>query len=117
MATKNKKDFSKPSEIQPSAAMAFISSVTESQEDQVKKNPIVKGAKKKVSKSPSTYAKKKSYTFTLNPYKREVSLPHLTELLGLKSDSATLEFLVDRAVTMVDDPSWNKEQGNLFETF
>ncbi|WP_407350378.1 hypothetical protein VNN41_10070 [Lactococcus garvieae] len=43
------------------------------------------------------YEKKKGFQFTLTPSIRQVLLPELTQALGLKSDSATLEYLIQEA--------------------
>lgn len=40
------------------------------------------------------YEKKKGFQFTLSPYLRKEYLPQITQKLGLKSDSATLEYLI-----------------------
>lgn len=43
------------------------------------------------------YEKKKGFQFTLAPSLRHDLLPELTSALGLKSDSATLEYLIREA--------------------
>lgn len=43
------------------------------------------------------YEKKKGFQFTLSPSLRQESLPQITAALGLKSDSATLEYLIKEA--------------------
>ncbi|USI64609.1 hypothetical protein LMK05_07110 [Lactococcus petauri] len=43
------------------------------------------------------YEKKKGFQFTLSPSLRQEFLPQITKELGLKSDSATLEYLIKEA--------------------
>lgn len=43
------------------------------------------------------YEKKKGFQFTLSPTLRQEYLPQVTKALGLKSDSATLEYLIKEA--------------------
>lgn len=43
------------------------------------------------------YEKKKGFQFTLTPSLRQEVLPQVTTALGLKSDSATVEYLIKEA--------------------
>lgn len=63
----------------------------------------------------SNYEKKKAYQFTLTPSLRNELLSEVTEALELRSDSATLEFLIKAAHKQISDPSWNKNQMNIWD--
>jgi shikimate kinase len=64
---------------------------------------------------PSNYEKKKACQFTLTPSLRYEVLPEITQAMGLRSDSATLEFLIKAAHKQISDPSWNKDQMNIWD--
>lgn len=86
-------------------------------EEDFSKTGRPKGAKRTVSPAPPSYEKKESYTMSFYPATRKIDLPELTRILGRKSDSDTLDYLIQRAKAIVNDPNFHKEQGSLFETF